>query len=327
MGISSQVGQGSTFSFTVRLPLTTQVPADLEAPGALPTAACGPLRILLVEDNPANQKLATYILQDRGHLVEIAADGQEAVYLTEQNRYDVILMDVQMPRLSGLEATVQIRQREAGTGVHLPIVGLTANAMQGAREECLAAGMDDYLAKPVRQRELLAGLERLEPRQQPAGPAALPQGPGPAAGPPAAPAAPAAPAGAVGAAGETDPDRDAPVFDPVALGALEILEQQGSLSLVSLVDEYVSSGRKNIAGMRRAIEQRQAADLRREAHTLKGSSRFVGTHRLATLCQRLEERARRGEFAGAESLLDGIEAAFAAACRALRAHVSSRPRP
>jgi len=298
-----------------------------EQAAAAPSVAGRPLRVLLAEDSPINQRVVTAMLENAGHRVVVVDDGEKAVARSAEECFDVILMDVQMPRLSGLEATVQIRQREAGTGVHLPIVGLTANAMQGAREECLAAGMDDYLAKPVRQRELLAGLERLEPRQQPAGPAALPQGPGPAAGPPAAPAAPAAPAGAVGAAGETDPDRDAPVFDPVALGALEILEQQGSLSLVSLVDEYVSSGRKNIAGMRRAIEQRQAADLRREAHTLKGSSRFVGTHRLATLCQRLEERARRGEFAGAESLLDGIEAAFAAACRALRAHVSSRPRP
>ena len=82
----------------------------------MPAAARAPLRILLVEDNPANQKLATYILRDRGHTVEIAGNGQEAIYLTEQNRYDVILMDVQMPEMDGLEATAAIRKREAAGG-------------------------------------------------------------------------------------------------------------------------------------------------------------------------------------------------------------------
>jgi CheY-like chemotaxis protein len=104
-----------TFYFAVRLPLAKEPPSDFEAPVALPTVVCGPLRILLVEDNPANQKLATYILQDRGHLVEVAGDGQEAVYLAAQNRYDVILMDVQMPGMNGLEATDAIRNREAAT--------------------------------------------------------------------------------------------------------------------------------------------------------------------------------------------------------------------
>ena len=128
-------------------------PCRLRGPGVLPAAACAQLRILLVEDNPANQKLATYILQDRGHLVEIAGDGQEAVYLTEQNRYDVILMDVQMPGMNGLEATAAIRKCEAekGTGPicvkhppgrsgkldqsafprRMPIIAMTAHAMRG----------------------------------------------------------------------------------------------------------------------------------------------------------------------------------------------------
>jgi CheY-like chemotaxis protein len=157
--VESQVDKGSTFSFAIRLPLPKEVPVEFDAPVALPTA-CAPLRILLAEDNPANQKLANYILQDRGHTVEIAGDGQEAVVLSEQNRYDLILMDVQMPGMNGLEATAAIRKRE-DSKVRVPIIAMTAHAMKGDRDRCLAAGMDGYLSKPVNALEMIRLVESL----------------------------------------------------------------------------------------------------------------------------------------------------------------------
>jgi PAS domain S-box-containing protein len=160
IGVESQVGKGSTFYFTVRLPLTDEPPVDFEAPAVIPSTAPGPLRILLAEDNPANQKLATYLLQDRGHVVEIACDGHEAIALAERNRYDVILMDVQMPGMGGLEATTAIRRRE-NSNSRVPIIAMTAHAMKGDREVCLAAGMDGYLSKPVHSQELIGLVESL----------------------------------------------------------------------------------------------------------------------------------------------------------------------
>ena len=164
--VESQEGQGSTFYFTLRLPLAQELPANFETPLAITAAPVMPLRILLVEDNPANQKLAIYILQDRGHRVETAGDGREALYWTAQNRYDVILMDVQMPGMNGLEATAAIRARErtnsgADCPRRVPIVAMTAHAMKGDREQCLAAGMDGYLSKPIDGLELIGLVEAL----------------------------------------------------------------------------------------------------------------------------------------------------------------------
>jgi PAS domain S-box-containing protein len=158
--VESRVGKGSTFVFTVNLPLSRDLPPDIEQPAAIPPAANGHLRVLLVEDNPANQKLATYILRDRGHTVEIAADGAQAISLTEGNDYDVILMDVQMPGIDGMEATAAIRRRE-GDGRRTPIIAMTAHAMKEDRARCLAAGMDGYLSKPVNAQEMIGLVENL----------------------------------------------------------------------------------------------------------------------------------------------------------------------
>ena len=118
-------------------------------------------RILLAEDNPVNQKLALKMLHKAGYTVSVVEDGEKALALLEQEDFDLILMDVQMPRLDGIQTTRRIREREQVTGGHIPIVAMTAHALTGNREACLAEGMDGYLAKPIRTQELYQSIENL----------------------------------------------------------------------------------------------------------------------------------------------------------------------
>jgi CheY-like chemotaxis protein len=128
-----------------------------------------PLRVLVVEDNPVNQTLAQRLLEKQGYLVTVAGNGKEALAALAGAAFDVVLMDVQMPEMDGLAATAAIRAAEQGTGRRLPIIALTAQALDGDRERCLAAGMDGYLAKPVRGPQLLRAVaEALCPAQPPA---------------------------------------------------------------------------------------------------------------------------------------------------------------
>jgi CheY-like chemotaxis protein len=135
-----------------------------DSPQADPHAAYSPpeevpvnaaLRVLVVEDNPVNQMLATRVLQKKGHSVVVAGNGRQALEALAGQKFDVVLMDVNMPEMDGLAATAAIRAREEGTGRRVPIVALTAQALAGDRERCLAAGMDAYLSKPVRGAQLL----------------------------------------------------------------------------------------------------------------------------------------------------------------------------
>ncbi len=158
--VESEVGKGSTFHFTVRLSLAKEFRAAPEPAAKVSAVAASALRILLAEDNPANQKLAAYILRNRGHEVEIAGDGRQSLRMSEETRYDVILLDVQMPGMDGLEAAQAIRTRENGQD-RVPIIAMTAHAMKGDRERCLAAGMDAYLSKPINGQEMIALVESL----------------------------------------------------------------------------------------------------------------------------------------------------------------------
>jgi len=121
------------------------------------------LNILLAEDNSVNQQLARRLLEQRGYSVTVAPDGRQAVSAWQSGRFDLILMDVQMPELDGYQATAAIREKESGSGVHVPIIAMTAHALKGDRERCLAAGMDDYLSKPINRMELYSLIEKHSP--------------------------------------------------------------------------------------------------------------------------------------------------------------------
>jgi signal transduction histidine kinase len=167
--IESKVGEGTTFHFTARLgvcdtsaPTVKQAdPRDLAGLRALVVdkPAGSRLRILVAEDNLINRAVATGILEKQGHVLVHATTGREAVEVFGDGCFDLILMDVQMPEMDGFEATRRIRELEEGTGVHTTIVAMTAHAMAGDRERCLAAGMDDYVSKPLRKEDLLRLLE------------------------------------------------------------------------------------------------------------------------------------------------------------------------
>ena len=157
--VESEPGEGSTFHFTVTLGIAAgEVPAmrgGQNDPGEPAAAGQGvPRRILLAEDNPINQRLALHLLQRMGHSVAVVANGLEALYLLEQEEFDVVLMDVQMPGMDGLTAAAAIRAKEQATGDHVPIIAMTAHALKGDRERCVAAGMDDYVSKPISRRSL-----------------------------------------------------------------------------------------------------------------------------------------------------------------------------
>jgi two-component system, sensor histidine kinase and response regulator len=131
------------------------LPAKPSVPDPLPSAGQPPKRILLAEDNAVNQRVAVRLLEKRGHEVVVASNGKEALAAWQRQQFDLILMDLQMPVMDGFETTLQIRRAESRSDTHIPIVALTAHAMKGDREHCLSAGMDDYLSKPIRERDLL----------------------------------------------------------------------------------------------------------------------------------------------------------------------------
>jgi signal transduction histidine kinase/ActR/RegA family two-component response regulator len=176
--VESEIGKGSTFHFTARFgavwktcpPLAAETspsipaePAGSSTRNSLP-GKCRGLRVLLAEDNLVNQRLALRLLEKHGHCVALVTNGRQALAALMWDHFDVVLMDVQMPEMDGMEATAAIREEEKQTGEHLPIIAMTAHSMKGDREACLAAGMDGYVSKPIRPEELFAVIEEVTGR-------------------------------------------------------------------------------------------------------------------------------------------------------------------
>lgn len=162
--VESEIGKGSTFHFTIRSLAVERPEEKKKATEKRPVESAlkgKSLRVLLAEDNIINQKVAVRILEKQGWQVIVANNGKEAVEISAKSEFDLILMDVQMPEMDGLEATVKIRKREQGSGKHIPIIALTAHAFEEDKKRCLAAGMDRYTTKPIKIRELFAVIEEV----------------------------------------------------------------------------------------------------------------------------------------------------------------------
>jgi CheY-like chemotaxis protein/HPt (histidine-containing phosphotransfer) domain-containing protein len=251
-----------------------------------------PLRILLAEDNVVNQKVALRLLAQMGYRADVAANGLEAIEAVARQTYDVVLMDVQMPELDGFEASREINRRWPGTRPR--IVAMTANAMQGDRDLCVAAGMDDYVAKPIHVEELVAALERSAPRMASA-----------ADGPPGADGRDA-----------TDPVGREPVDRNVfeALAAT-----MGTDFAAELVDTFLDDGCELVDTLRRALAQEEVETFRRAAHSLKSSSETLGAMEVGALARELEGIARSGRLDGAEARMESLARCYDVLVQALGA--------
>jgi GAF domain-containing protein/DNA-binding response OmpR family regulator/HPt (histidine-containing phosphotransfer) domain-containing protein len=247
-----------------------------------------PLRILLAEDNAINQQLALLVLESMGYRADVVANGLEAVEQAATHPYDVILMDVQMPEMDGLDATRTIIARLHAQRPR--IVAMTANAMQGDRETCIAAGMDDYLSKPIRVEELTAALLRTPAR----GTTLVAPRPQPKPQPVAAPG-----------------------LDPGALERLRAMVPPGQEAMIAnLAGAFVTNAEGLIGQMDASSD---ATALQRAAHTLKSNAASFGAKELEERCRTLEAAARAGELSDALAMVTAVREAWAAARPAIEA--------
>ena len=317
IGVRSAAGQGSTFWFEVRLePVPAAFEADaahgssdvsrldlggLRAPGrgnpqrrdeellsqttaAFAPRSVGPL-ILLVEDNPVNRDVAVGMLEGLGCRTHAVDNGWLAIEAVNESLYDAVLMDCQMPVMDGLTATAEMRRRELGSGAaRVPIIALTANAMDGDRERCLAAGMDDFLSKPFTQQQMAAVLKRwLTPRAMP------------------------------------EPERRetsrTPLIDVGVLRNIAALARPALLD--SLIDMYLQHSPTLMAAIETAATGMQAAALSDAVHTLRSSTANLGGARLAAVAKECETLVRSGGIAHARPLVLRIRKEYQEFCAAL----------
>jgi PAS domain S-box-containing protein len=252
-------------------------------------AAAAPRRaaiaaVLVVEDTPINQAVAAHMLERCGFDAQVAENGRRALEALSKRTFAAVLMDCQMPELDGYETTREIRRLERD-GPRLPIIAMTANAMQGERERCLAAGMDDYLTKPLRQRALKDTLSRW------------------VAGPPATASARPGPANGARRGARADPQ----VLDEAIVLELEALDGDVLADLVAL---YFDDAAERVANLAEAVAGADAGAVARMAHTLRGSSSTLGAAQVAHIASELEQAAKAGGLAPAGALLDALRGAL-----------------
>ena len=219
------------------------------------------LRVLLAEDNPVNQQVAVAMLVKRGHEVHVSSNGREAVDAVRSRDYDVVLMDIQMPEMDGFEATQAIRALDKGK--QLPIIGLTAHALSGERERCLARGMSDYLAKPFKAHELFSLVE-----------------------------------GSAEGKVAPSPLADAATAPPVDLEGfrMTLREAGAEQALYSIVDTFVRQAPDRLAALAAAATRGDGAEMAKAAHVYRGAAATIGARELAELLERVETTARAGEI-------------------------------
>ena len=274
-------------------------------------------RVLLAEDNPVNVEVALAMLDSLGLDVVCAHNGEEALQAAQAEDFDLILMDCQMPVMDGFAATAEIRRHEqqCGHARVLPIVAITANALQGDREACLAAGMDDYLSKPFTQQDLGHTIARwitlpraaiVHHSEQAEAPLETPQAPRHEAPPEATPPSAAPPSGL-----------------PLNRQALEniraLSRTDGDALLERVIQAFVGETPRQLTAMREAIAGADAEALRKVAHSLKSGSANVGADGLAQLCKDMEKLGRAGSTEGAAPLLQQMQQAFLAVRESLSA--------
>ncbi|MGI8440937.1 MAG: response regulator [Thermoleophilaceae bacterium] len=253
-------------------------------------------RILVAEDNPINATVAVKMLEKRGHRVDLARDGRRAVEMLGSGDYEAVLMDCQMPELDGYEAAAEIRRGE-GPDRRIPIIAMTAHAMAGDREKCIAAGMDDYLSKPIRSEALHEALRRWV---RPQGESAC------------GPSSPGAP--------EPGPEDDVPLVDHAIV---EELRAAGAEALAAIVDLFVREASSLVAAIRDGVSTGDAPGVAENAHLLKGGSASVGAARMAALAGRLENLGRAATLAEAPPFVEALASTLEPSTAALREAIGS----
>ena len=245
------------------------------------------LRVLLVEDNEVNQEVAVAMLRKYGYLVSLANNGLEALRAVEQDAFDVILMDLQMPEMGGFEATAVIRAKERETGAHVPIVAMTAHAMKDDREKCLTSGMDGYVSKPINREDLFDAIQAATSRR-------------------------AEPGSALGG-GRADSKTSTPTAPALHMidedGLKRMMGGDGDL-LRRVVSLFAADAPQKLLGMRAALELRDSRNLHKLAHSLAGSVSNFSAKEAMTATRNLEQMAGGGDLSQAEPALKVVEGAI-----------------